>query len=434
MPPLRRASFAGMAEGREPLDYRWHPRPALRRRHRRRRLWVALALMALLFLAAAAIVRAETKGTPRVVLHRTVPSLLRLPGRPFHPAWPREGQAAVGIEGVASLGASWRQAPVPIASVAKVMTAYLTLRQHPLVPGREGFRIRITRADVEDLRVRIARDESVVEVRVGESLSERKALEALMLPSANNVAALLAVHDAGGIGAFVARMNRVAARLGMRHTHYTDPSGFEPSTVSTAGDQIKLARVAMADPTFARIVAMPSAELPVAGRVVNYNGLAGHHGYVGIKTGSDEAAGGCLLFARRIHAGGRALMILGAVFGQRDGELVDAALDSANRLASSVVAATHVRTAIPAGTKVLTARSPDGHQVAGITASPIRQVGWPGMPVRVKLRMAQLGGSLAAHQRLATLTVDGSSVRSVAVIAREALPAPSLGWRLMHLP
>jgi serine-type D-Ala-D-Ala carboxypeptidase (penicillin-binding protein 5/6) len=392
-----------------------------------------LALLTLLFLVAAAIVRAETKATPRVVLHRTIPSLVRLPGRPFRPAWPREGQAAVGIEGLGSLGTSGRQVPVPIASVAKVMTAYLTLKQDPLAPGREGFRIRITRADVEDLHERVARDESVVNVRVGESLSEREALEALMLPSANNVAALLAVHDAGGIGAFVDEMNAAASELGMRHTHYTDPSGFEPSTVSTAGDQIKLARAAMADPTFAQIVAMRSVKLPVAGRVVNYNELVGHDGYVGIKTGSDEAAGGCLLFARRIEVGGRRLMILGAVFGQHDGELVEAALAGADRLASSVAANTRVMTAIPAGAKVLIARSPDGHKAAGITALPVHQLGWAGMPVRVRVKLAMPGSSLADRQRVATLTVQGTSVRSVPVLARKALPGPSLGWRLMHL-
>ncbi|HEY1355681.1 MAG TPA: hypothetical protein VGF09_05135, partial [Solirubrobacterales bacterium] len=267
----------------------------LRGPSRRRRLWVGFALLAALFLAGAAVVRAETEATPRVLLHRTIPLLVRLPGKPFHPAWPREGQAAARIEGLANLGTSGRQVPVPIASVAKVMTAYLTLRQHPLAPGREGFRIRITRADVADMRERIARDESVIEVRAGESLSERQALEALMLPSANNLAALLAVRDAGSIGRFVAEMNRAAAGLGMRHTRYTDPSGFDPSTVSTAADQIKLARAAMAEPAFARIVAMPSAELPVAGRVINYNELVGRDGYLGIKTGSDEAAGGCLL-------------------------------------------------------------------------------------------------------------------------------------------
>jgi D-alanyl-D-alanine carboxypeptidase (penicillin-binding protein 5/6) len=417
----------------EPLDYR-RPDPQQQQRRRRRRLLPLVAVLLLLAaLVAAALVRAETKATPKLTLHRTVPEVVHLPGKPFHPAWPAEGQAAVAVEGLGSLGTSGRQSPVPIASVAKVMTAYLTLKAHPLAPGEEGFRIRIGKADVEDLRTRIALDQSVVSVRAGEHLSERQALEALMLPSANNVAALLAVHDAGSISAFVAKMNEAAAELGMSETRYTDPSGFEETTVSTAADQIKLARAAMADPTFAQIVALPSAVLPVAGRVINYNELVGHEGYVGIKTGSDEAAGGCLLFAKQIHVGGRTLTVLGAVFGQHNGELVSAALASADQLAGSVADAVRVETAIPAGTKVMAARNAEGEHVAAVTARPLRQLGWPGMPVRVKVKVAPRGRSLDTGQKVATVTVHGTSVRRSAAGAREGLGEPSLGWRLRHL-
>jgi D-alanyl-D-alanine carboxypeptidase (penicillin-binding protein 5/6) len=255
-----------------------------------------------------------------------------------HLAWPREGEAAVAVEGLGRLGASGGKEPVPIASLAKVMTAYLVLRDHPLEPGQEGFAIRISPADVEDLHRREALNQSVVEVEAGEVLSERQALEALLLPSANNVASLLAVHEAGSVEAFVAEMNEAAAELGMGKTHYTDPSGFEDTTVSTAVDQLKIGRAAMADPTFAQIVAMPSALLPVVGEVANYNQLVGHEGFVGIKTGSDDAAGGCLLFAKRIDVGGRTRTVLGAVLGQRQGDLIQAALVTAKDLAASAAA------------------------------------------------------------------------------------------------
>ena len=292
-----------MPNAAEPLTYR-RPTPPPRRR---RRLWLLplIVVVVLVALIAAALVRAETKTTPYLVVHRILPKSVKLPGKPFKPAWPSEGEATVAVEGVGSLGSTGGQKPVPIASVAKVMTAYLTLKQFPLAPGAEGFRVRITQAEVNEERERVALDQSTVEVRAGETLSERQLLEALMLPSANNIAALLAVHDAGGIDAFVKKMNQTARELGMSQTTYTDPSGFEESTVSTASDQVKLARMAMGDPTFAQIVAKPSVRLPVVGRVLNYNELVGHDGYVGIKTGSDEAAGGCLLFAKKVTVGGR---------------------------------------------------------------------------------------------------------------------------------
>lgn len=100
----------------------------------------------------------------------------------------------------------------------------------------------------------------------------------------------------------------------------------------------------MADPTFAELVAMPSTVLPVVGEVANFNELVGHEGYVGIKTGSDQAAGGCLLFAKRIDVDGRTLTVLGAVLGQRKGDFIQAALVSANGLAASVTAAVRGQT------------------------------------------------------------------------------------------
>jgi D-alanyl-D-alanine carboxypeptidase (penicillin-binding protein 5/6) len=308
---------------------------------RRRLTWLkpaaCLAAAAVVVLLVLTLARASTGDHGP----RTADRVVRVPGngRSFDLAWPREGEAAVAVSGLGGLGASGSEEPVPIASLAKVMTAYLVLKDDPLGPGQEGFRIQIGPADVEDLHRRMALGQSVVDVEVGESMSERQALEALLLPSANNVAALLAVHEAGSVEAFVAEMNEAAAELGMRDTHYTDPSGFEDTTVSTAADQLKIGRAAMADPTFAQIVAMPSALLPVAGEVTNLNGLLGHEGFVGIKTGSDEAAGGCLLFARRVHADGHTRTILGAVLGQRDGDLIHAALTAAQTLAASVTTA-----------------------------------------------------------------------------------------------
>ncbi len=414
----------------EPLTYR-RPQPPPRQRP----VWPwVVGVVVVLALLVAALVRAETKPTPDVVLHRTVARAVPQPGKPFHPEWPAEGEAAVAVEGLGSVGASGGETPVPIASVAKVMTAYLVLQDDPLAPGEEGFEMRVGKADVDDLHARIATDQSVVEVRAGEVLSERQALEALLLPSANNVAAMLAVHEAGSIEAFAAQMNEAAAEMGMDDTHYTDPSGFEETTVSTAADQLQLAREAMSDPTFAEIVALPSTVLPVAGLVANYNGLVGEEGFVGIKTGSDSAAGGCLLFAKEIEVGGKTLTVLGAVFGQREGELVEAALASANQLAASVADAVRVRTVIPKGFKVMTARGPDGKRVAVVTAAPVRQLGWPGMPVRVKVRAAHPGSSLSARQRLGILTAIGTSTVHVPVRAAKDLPAPDLPWRLEHLP
>ncbi|HEY2477215.1 MAG TPA: hypothetical protein VGI17_00620 [Solirubrobacterales bacterium] len=421
-----------MASTVEPLRYR-RPAPP----PRRRRVWLLplIAAIVLVALIAAALVRAETKTMPYLKVHRVLGRTVKLPGRQFKPAWPSEGEATVAVEGVGSLGSTGGQKPVPIASVAKVMTAYLTLKQFPLAPGAEGFRVRIAPAEVNEERERVALDQSTVEVKAGEVLSERQLLEALMLPSANNIAALLAVHDAGSIDAFVKEMNQAASELGMSQTTYTDPSGFEESTVSTASDQVKLARMTMQDPTFAQIVAKPAARLPVVGRVPNYNELVGHDGYVGIKTGSDEAAGGCLLFAKRMTVGGKTFTVLGAIFGQHDGELVSAALAGADQLADSVAAGIKDRVAVPAGATVMTLENADGNRVAVKTARPLHEVGWPGMPITVHLSIGPARRSAEQGERWGTVMMRGASgVERVPAVAAASLGEPSLGWRLQHLP
>jgi D-alanyl-D-alanine carboxypeptidase (penicillin-binding protein 5/6) len=137
--------------------------------------------------------------------------------------------------------------------------------------------------------------DSLVPVTAGEQLTERQALEALLLPSADNMAWILARWDAGSQAAFTAQMNTTARRLGMTDTHYTDPSGLSASTTSTAADQVRLGMAAMSETALAQIVALRSAVIPVAGVVRNYNTLLGQDGITGLKTGSDTAAGGCIL-------------------------------------------------------------------------------------------------------------------------------------------
>jgi D-alanyl-D-alanine carboxypeptidase (penicillin-binding protein 5/6) len=242
--------------------------------------------------------------------------------------WPADGQAAVRI-GRSQIQAAPNQHAAPIASVAKVMTAYLVLRDHPLRPGQDGPTITLTDADVADTDRRRGQQESVVSIAAEEQLTELQALQALLLPSANNLAAVLARWDAGSEGRFVARMNATARSLGMTRTRYTDPSGYDDATVSTAADQARIVDRAMRLPVFASIVATPSATLPVAGTVHNTNTLLGYDGFVGVKTGSDAAAGGCFAFRAIRWIDGKRTTITGVVLGQPGHDRIAAGLMAA---------------------------------------------------------------------------------------------------------
>ena len=255
---------------------------------------------------------------------------------PASTVWPVSGQAAFIREGQSQIQAGPNQHAAPIASVAKVMTAYLVLRDHPLRLGQDGPSIALTDADVADTDRRLAQGESVVPVASGEQLTERQALQALLLPSANNIAAVLARWDAGSVERFVARMNAAARSLGMSRTRYTDPSGYDDATVSTAADQVRVVDRAMGLPVLASIVATPSATLPVAGTVHNTNTLLGRNGFVGVKTGSTDAAGGCFAFRAIRWIGGKRTTITGVVLGQPGDNQVAGGLAAADAMVDRI--------------------------------------------------------------------------------------------------
>jgi D-alanyl-D-alanine carboxypeptidase (penicillin-binding protein 5/6) len=245
--------------------------------------------------------------------------------------WLRRGQGAY-VLGNGRPAVSPHEQPVPIASLAKVMTAYLVLKHYPLHAGDSGRRFVVGQDDVVDTETRRREGQSIVNVRAGEQLTERDALMAILLPSANNIAVLVARQVSGSVPSFVAEMNQTAHALGMSHTTYTDPSGYDDGTVSTALDQLRLAQLVAKDETLAAMMATRTYWLPVAGEVTNTNALLGQDGFVGMKTGSDQAAGGCLMFRAMWHTESGNRSVIGVVLGQRGHSLITAGLYAAKQL------------------------------------------------------------------------------------------------------
>jgi D-alanyl-D-alanine carboxypeptidase (penicillin-binding protein 5/6) len=309
-------------------------------RRRRSRVRIRRIRVAGVFVAIAAIAVAVALQLPASSSSTAASSIGALRGedRGAFPntVWPADGQAAFVVTGQSRINAGPNQHAAAIASVAKVMTAYLVLRDHPLRPGQNGPTLTLGDADVADTDRRSRQQESVVPIAAGEELSERQALEALLLPSANNIAAVLARWDAGSEDRFVARMNVTARSLGMSHTRYTDPSGYDDATVSTAADQVRIVDRAMRLSAFANIVGTPSVTLPVAGTVRNTNALLGYDGFVGVKTGSTDAAGGCFAFRAIRWIDGRQTTITGVVLGQPGHDQIAAGLAAADAMVDRI--------------------------------------------------------------------------------------------------
>jgi D-alanyl-D-alanine carboxypeptidase (penicillin-binding protein 5/6) len=396
---------------------------------------VALVLAAVVVLVGVGVGVQLLRPLPVLSVRSTLPASLTVPGSAPALPWPPSGQATVAVEGVGPLGSSGGENPVPNASLTKVMTAYLVLSDHPLDEGGQGPNLTMTPADVAAWQSGAAQGESELKVSAGEQLSERQALEALLVPSANNIAAALAVWDAGSQSAFVTKMNNQAAALGMRHTHYADAIGLDAGSESTAPDQVILGQKAMALPVFAAIVAQPQATFPVAGTVFNYNSLVGHDGIVGIKTGSTEAAGGNFLFAARRPIAGKPALIVGAVLSQHATPILQSALNASRALIDAAAPAVQMVEAVPAATVVGQVSAPWGASTPLVTTGPAELLGWSGlvMAAHVALRSG-LGRQVKAGERVGSLLLRvGGQTLTVGVEAKGAIVPPGVSWRLRRL-
>ena len=283
-----------------------------------------------------------------------------------------------------------------IGGLAEVMTAYVVLQDHPLAVGEGGEPVPVTTGAIDASQVEAAAGQPVVAVTAGETLTELQSLQALLLASASDVADLLATWDGGGVSAFVAKMNQAADRLGMRATTFGGPSGFDTSSVSTAKDMVLLGRAAMAIPAFRSIVATPQVTLPVAGTVYNLNFEVGRSGFIGIKTGSDNAAGGCFLFAADVTVAGVTVTLVGALLGIRSPSPTAGTVFGAVLEVDDATAALQRSTVLMPGQQVATVVAPWGASVPVVTAGAVTIVGWPGSTVPIRIAINHLPTTFAS--------------------------------------
>jgi D-alanyl-D-alanine carboxypeptidase (penicillin-binding protein 5/6) len=348
-------------------------------------------------------------------------------------AWPGFGQSAVGAEGYGLLDTHSTQAGVPTASTAKIMTAYAVLKVKPLTLGQQTSPlITMRQADVDIYNDFYANDGSVVPVTVGEQLSEYQALQALMLPSANNIADSLAIWAFGSTANYLAYANDLVQSLGMTDTHFEDASGFSPQTVSTAQDMVRLTLAAMKDPVFAQIVSQSTATLPVAGTVRNVNGLLGRENIIGVKTGNTDEAGGCFVAAATHTVGDKKLTVVTAVMGAPN---LAASMTASLPLLASVKANFASQTLLPKYSTVGYYKPAWAKQPVPLkTSDDVQLLLWKGSHPAIDVGIKNATTPLAAGSKVGTVYVHATGAQaSTSVRTSAAVPAPGFGWRLRHL-
>ncbi len=271
--------------------------------------------------------------------------------------------------------------------------------------------------------------ESAMGLRDGERLTVRDLLEGLLIQSGNDAALALAEHVGGSVPAFVKMMNDKAALLDLVDTHYMNPHGLDvPGHYTSAADLTSLARYAMRDPEFRRIVRRYRARVRTPGYthvLVNHNTmLKKYKGSEGIKTGWTDEAGYCVVTAARRGNVELVATVLGAASEAGRAEQATELLDWGFKHYRPVTVAT-------AGERTGNVRVSDYiERTVPTEAAETTQVSVFDLAGPVKRRIAlhpEVRAPVKRGQRLGTMTVFQGSrmLDQVPVVAAKDVAAPS---------
>ncbi|GAA4193907.1 hypothetical protein GCM10022288_28450 [Gryllotalpicola kribbensis] len=401
-------------------------------RGRRRDAIAAIGSVGVATLAAIAYVAASLMH-PLPATAAVVPAdaVASIETAPVAPAWPAEGGAAIALEGQPGLlGSTGSDASVPIASITKTITALVLLQKYPVTTSNPGPAIAFDQHDVDILHQVWSEGGSWATVEAGEKLNLTQAMTVMMLESANNYARSLAEWSYGSQQKFVDAANAWLKRNGFTHTHMTDPSGFDPGSVSNMTDLVGIGELAIANPVLAKIVSTSSTTLPTLGTIKNTDPLIGHGGIKGVKTGYTEQAGHCLLFAAEVTVNGTSRTLVGVMIGQPS---YAALWSGVPKLIASYEKAFHRVDLTNAGKTVYaTYSTPWGASTRLLAATQPSVEIYSASSVAVKVTTDKLT-TADAKDVAGTVTFSYGSKKVVAdLVTERALAAPDAWWRLTH--
>lgn len=403
------------------------PRRARQSTYIRRRIVFGTALLAVLVLIVGLGV-ALLRPVGSAVAATTTPLLPTVAAQEL--PWPATGVGAIGAVGYDGVLDSYgAQTSTPIASMTKTITALVVLDKMPMDAGDAGPTYTLTKRDVEIYDETIANDGSSAPVVVGAKLTQREMLEAMLIPSANNYATALAEWSYGSLDDFLVGARTWLDQRGLTDTFLADASGINAGSKSSPANLIEIGKLVIAHPVLSEIVSMAKADLPI-GTVKNTNTLLGKHGIIGLKTGTTNIAGACLLFATKTEVDGKEVTVIGVEIGaDTHAEL----FSNVAALAEAAATRFHTATVATAGETFGTISTPWGDAADLVAATDASQVLWQTDTTATDVKVNdKVSGDAGDVVGTVTFT-SGSQTTTVDLTLSDRVRAiPGLWWRLTH--
>jgi serine-type D-Ala-D-Ala carboxypeptidase (penicillin-binding protein 5/6) len=343
---------------------------------------------------------------------------------------PGYGAAAVGAVGYPGLlTSSGSPDPLPIASITKVVTALVVLSAKPLGPDDPGPGIEFGDADLGFYDRLLGEGGVVADVSAGQVMAQRNVMEVMLLESANNYAESLANWAFGSLDAYVAAANVWLDEHGFAQTSVVDATGMSPSDVSSVSDLVALGELAIADPVVSAIVSRTSIDIPGYGVVENRNGLLGVDGVDGIKTGTLDESGACLLFAQDHVVAGETITLVGVVLGGPDHDTINGAI---RQLLAEVDAGFAPVTLTAAGQVFATYATDWGDAAAAVPTQAVTVAVWGGAPVSASVEVRPVTLAEAGTDVGAVTFSFAERTVSVPLELDATIDDPGAWWRLTN--
>jgi len=395
--------------------------------YRRRRI----AFFGSTFVVAGLVVGASIVGLAPLPSAAVSPvSVTDLTSSPAELVAPSFGTTVISAQGFGLLAEQNADTPAPIASIAKVITALVILDAHPIAVGEAGPDITFDAADVEALARSIQNAESRADVIEGTSMSERDALTVMLVESANNYAWSLARWAFGSEEAYVEAANSWLSEHGFASTVVADASGLSPETLSTPRDLIGLGELALANDVTALAVRTAVTTIEPIGEIDNSNKLLGTLGINGVKTGTTDEAGSCLLFSADLPVGNTVVRVVGVTLGAPDH------IELANALTTflqSVQGGFHSVVPIVAGQPVATAGTLWDTVTNLVPNESVEKLVWSDTPVTLSIPSTTSStGDANSVAGTATVTIGNEKI-DVSLVRETDASDPGFGWRVTHL-
>lgn len=318
----------------------------------------------------------------------------------------------------------------PIASLTKLVTALVILDAKPLTADEAGPTITFSEADHDLYDHYYVLGATIAAMPAGSRMSERDALETILIPSASNYADAVATWAFGSRSAFVAAARDWLDEHGLTQTRIVEPTGLDPRNTSSTADLIALGRLAAADPVVSAIVAMPNLAVEGMDAMPNTNDLLGSHGITGLKTGTLAGHGSSLLFTADLEVGLPApLSVTGVVLAGFSHQSVDADVAA---LLTSIEEGFHDVAVATAGQEVGTYTTPWGESATMVLATGATLFTWSDTPVEATIETTSLTTG-ADGEEVGTVTFSaGTATATVPVVLDGSISPPDAWWRLTH--